>query len=192
MLDSRVQKKKKREKESKRPRQFVSSRLKNPKFRRGKASGNATKRITSVAGESSFPKRRAAATARSYFPRARFRRRLQEPSRRRLGVGVSRPCATGSGRANTETNPRHRHRHHHHHQPISIHRPSTHRRRHYHRQRCRTLSSDAVASTTISSSLPPLLLPALPPPPLFREPSDSLPFNRYPSPPPVPPSAVPV
>lgn len=122
-------------------------RLKKPKFRRDEASGQR--------GGANYIRSRRIEFSEATCKRTRdriFREHVFAGdcgSRRDAGsVGVSRPCATGSGRANTETNSRH------HHQP-SIH-PST---THYHRQRCRTLSSDAVASTTISSSLPPLLLP---------------------------------
>ncbi|EFN72952.1 hypothetical protein EAG_11244 [Camponotus floridanus] len=184
MLDSRAQKKreKKGEKERKRerggPRQFAGSRLKKPKFRRDKASDQRD-------GANYIHGRRIEFSESDVRRDRIFREHVFAGdcgSRRDAGsVGVSRPCATGSGRANTETNPRH------HHQPVSIH-PSTHplppstmphpllrrRRRRFHHH--------IIVTTTTTTTLP---LPAL-----FREPSDSLPFTRYPSPPPVPPSAV--
>lgn len=66
MLDSRTQKKKKKKARSRaRGRDgspLVGSRLKSPEIPARRAGGNATERITFVAGESSFPKRRAERT----------------------------------------------------------------------------------------------------------------------------------
>lgn len=150
MPDWRVEKKK--EKEGKRERGTATVRRASDEKSRNsgatRASGQRRDGANYIRGSANRVFRSDVA-ANAYFPRARFRRRLREPSRRRQRRGESSVCDRERPREHwnqptaTTINP-----------SLSTRPPPT-----YHRQRCRTLSSDAVASTTISSSLPPLLPP---------------------------------
>lgn len=146
-IHGRKKEEKKREKESEGPRQFAGSRLKKPKFRRDKASGQRDganyihgRRIEF--SEATCSERATVFSASTFSPAIAGAVATLAASGWVVRVRQGAAARTLKPTHATTINP-----------SLST-RPPTH----YHRQRCRTLSSDAVAvaSTTISSSLPPL------------------------------------